>query len=150
VRVWIFYDFFAGGFVSTFAGILKAIKRRDESTDVRTLIGLLSARRGIGAVVSGLLSEALLNQAMAKQSQCRVWVRAWEFDHFHRSYSRRWRSKLSGKEIGVDVIVFNGAWGPSVRLLQSVSLPFRCFLVCLEDITNSFCAGKADNDPWSI
>ena len=49
---------------------------------------------------------------MAKQSQCRVWVRAWEFDHLHRSYSRLWRSKLSGKEIGVDVIVFNGTWEP--------------------------------------
>ena len=58
----IVYGFFAGGFVSTNAGVIKVIKQRDESTDVGALIGLLSAGRGIGALVSGPLSEALLNE----------------------------------------------------------------------------------------
>ncbi|KAH6681406.1 major facilitator superfamily domain-containing protein [Halenospora varia] len=56
----IFYGFFAGGFVSTNAGFLKVVKQRDESTDVGTLLGLMSAFRGVGAVASGPLSEALL------------------------------------------------------------------------------------------
>jgi MFS family permease len=56
----ILYGFFAGGFVSTFGGIVKAVKKNDERADVGTLIGLLSAARGIGAVASGPLSEALL------------------------------------------------------------------------------------------
>jgi MFS family permease len=56
----VLYGFFAGGFVSTNAGVIKAVKTLDENTDVGTLIGLLSAGRGIGAVVSGPLSEALL------------------------------------------------------------------------------------------
>lgn len=56
----VLYGFFAGGFVSTNAGVIKAIKTLDENTDVGTLIGFLSAGRGIGAVVSGPLSEALL------------------------------------------------------------------------------------------
>ena len=58
----ILYGFFAGGFVSTNAGVIKLVKQRDESADVGMLIGLLSAGRGIGAVLSGPLSEALLNE----------------------------------------------------------------------------------------
>jgi cyanate permease len=57
----VLYGFFAGGFVSTNAGVIKAIKALDETTDVGILIACLSAGRGIGAVVSGPLSEALLN-----------------------------------------------------------------------------------------
>jgi MFS family permease len=56
----ILYGLSAGGFVSTNAGVIKAVKSLDENTDVGMLIGLLSAGRGIGAVVSGPLSEALL------------------------------------------------------------------------------------------
>lgn len=46
------------------------------------------------------------------------------FDHLHRGCSRLWRSKLSGKEIGVGVIIFNGTWEPSVQPLQSVGFFF--------------------------
>ncbi|KAG9236766.1 MFS monocarboxylate transporter [Amylocarpus encephaloides] len=56
----ILYGFFAGGYVSTNAGFLKIIKQKDQSTDVGALIGMLSAGRGLGALVSGPLSEALL------------------------------------------------------------------------------------------
>ncbi|KFX93023.1 hypothetical protein O988_07036 [Pseudogymnoascus sp. VKM F-3808] len=55
------YGFFAGGFVSTISGVVKAMKGMDETTDVGTLIGFLSAGRGIGAIASGPLSEALLS-----------------------------------------------------------------------------------------
>src|SRR4051794_1991636 len=53
----ILYEFSAGGFASTNAGFIKAVKTLDENTDVGTPIGLLSAGRGIGAVASGPLSE---------------------------------------------------------------------------------------------
>lgn len=56
----ILYGFFAGGLVSTIAGMIKVVKQRDEYADVGTLLGLLSAGRGIGAVISGPLSESLL------------------------------------------------------------------------------------------
>ncbi|KAI9741507.1 MAG: hypothetical protein M1818_004313 [Claussenomyces sp. TS43310] len=62
----ILYGFFAGGFVSTNAGFIKAVKQRDESTDVGILLGIISAGRGIGAVVSGPLSEALLRERVWK------------------------------------------------------------------------------------
>lgn len=54
------YGLFAGGFSSTYTGVIKEIKRHEESADVGLVIGLLSAGRGIGAVVSGPLSEVLL------------------------------------------------------------------------------------------
>jgi MFS family permease len=54
------YGFFAGGLVSTVAGMIKVVKERDEGADVGILLGLLSAGRGVGAVVSGPLSERLL------------------------------------------------------------------------------------------
>lgn len=56
----ILYGFFAGGFVSTNAGMLKEVQRMDVTADSGTLIGLISAGRGIGAVLSGPLSEVLL------------------------------------------------------------------------------------------
>jgi len=56
----IMYGFFAGGFVSTNAGIIKLVKGLDQSADVGMMLGVTSAGRGIGSVLSGPLSEALL------------------------------------------------------------------------------------------
>jgi len=57
----ILYGIFAGGFVSTNVGVIKEIRLRDETADVGMVMGLLSAGRGIGAVISGPLSAALLS-----------------------------------------------------------------------------------------
>lgn len=57
----IMYGFFAGGFVSTIAGIIKLSKRHDQSADVGMMIGVTSAGRGVGSVLSGPLSAALLS-----------------------------------------------------------------------------------------
>lgn len=54
------YGFFAGGFSSTYSGIIIEVKKKHEGADVGILMGLLSAGRGVGALVSGPLSEALL------------------------------------------------------------------------------------------
>ena len=56
----IVYGFFAGGFVSTNAGVMKMVKGEDPTVDMGLLIGIISAARGVGAVASGPLSEALL------------------------------------------------------------------------------------------
>jgi MFS family permease len=56
----IVYGFFAGGFSSTNAGVIKLIKGRDQSADVGIMIGIISAARGVGAIASGPLSEALV------------------------------------------------------------------------------------------
>jgi len=56
----VLYGFFAGGFVSTNAGVIKMVKRHDQSADVGMLLGVIRAGRGIGSVLSGPLSEELL------------------------------------------------------------------------------------------
>ena len=55
------YGLFAGGFSSIYTGIIKEVQRRQPGTEAGTVFGLLAAGRGIGSVVSGPLSEALLS-----------------------------------------------------------------------------------------
>ena len=62
----IVYGLFAGGFSSTYSGISVEIQRRDERAEFGLVIGTLAAGRGIGSVVSGPLSEALVNSRMLK------------------------------------------------------------------------------------
>lgn len=56
----IVYGFFAGGFSSTYAGIVKAVGSEYPGSDPGMVIGLLAAGRGIGSVICGPLSEALI------------------------------------------------------------------------------------------
>ena len=60
----IVYGLFAGGFSSTYAGISREIKRRDDRAEFGLIIGALAAGRGIGSVVSGPLSETLANSRL--------------------------------------------------------------------------------------
>lgn len=57
------YGFFAGGFSSTWPGILQELKRQDEGVDTGLVFGLLLGGRGIGNVISGPVSAALLQDA---------------------------------------------------------------------------------------
>ncbi|CZR59257.1 related to monocarboxylate transporter 2 [Phialocephala subalpina] len=58
------YGFFAGGFVSTNAGVIKMVKQNDRGADIGILLGVVSAARGIGAIGSGPLSEALVKRGL--------------------------------------------------------------------------------------
>lgn len=55
------YGLFAGGFSATYTGIIKAVRRSEASADPGMIFGLLAAGRGVGSVVSGPLSQALLS-----------------------------------------------------------------------------------------
>ena len=79
------YGFFAGGYTSTWTGILSELKKKDDRVEVSLIFGVLAAGRlvnlppmvvfsqerqelmvvhlcrGIGSVVSGPLSEALIS-----------------------------------------------------------------------------------------
>lgn len=59
----IFYGFFAGGFSSTWSGIITKIQS-DSSSSMETglVFGLLAGGRGIGNVISGPLSSVLIRQ----------------------------------------------------------------------------------------
>jgi MFS family permease len=53
------YGFFAGGFSSTWSGVLTELKRESPALDTGLVFGLLAGGRGVGNVVSGPLSVAL-------------------------------------------------------------------------------------------
>ncbi|KAK8122077.1 hypothetical protein PG984_010747 [Apiospora sp. TS-2023a] len=57
------YGFFAGGFSSTWSGILQEMKRRDTSLDTGLIFGMLMGGRGVGFVLSGPISGALLSMS---------------------------------------------------------------------------------------
>ncbi|KAI4128332.1 MAG: hypothetical protein LQ338_002777 [Usnochroma carphineum] len=55
------YGLTAGGFSANYTGIVQKVIARDTAADSGIVFGFLAAGRGIGAVVSGPLSEALLH-----------------------------------------------------------------------------------------
>ncbi|OHE99908.1 hypothetical protein CORC01_04809 [Colletotrichum orchidophilum] len=54
------YGFFAGGFSSTWSAVLSELKAESPAVDTGFIFGLLAGGRGIGNVISGPLSVALL------------------------------------------------------------------------------------------
>lgn len=54
------YGLFAGGFTSTYTGVIREVQKQETGTEAGLVFGLLSAGRGVGSVLSGPLSEALL------------------------------------------------------------------------------------------
>jgi len=57
------YGLFAGGFTSTWTGVIKEIQKQESGAEAGMVFGLLSAGRGVGSVVTGALSEGLLRDA---------------------------------------------------------------------------------------
>ncbi|KAK2593239.1 hypothetical protein QQS21_009079 [Conoideocrella luteorostrata] len=57
----VMYGIFAGAWVATWPGIVKSVQRSDKSADASTVLAWISTGRGLGNVVSGPLSEQLLN-----------------------------------------------------------------------------------------
>jgi len=56
----IVYGFFAGSFSTTWSSIIREMKRLDDRADSGIIFGALALGRGLGNVVSGPLSEVLL------------------------------------------------------------------------------------------
>jgi MFS family permease len=55
------YGIFGAGFTSTYSGMIKEVQKRHSGAEAGTIFGMLAAGRGIGAVASGPISEALLS-----------------------------------------------------------------------------------------
>ncbi|KAF2116347.1 major facilitator superfamily domain-containing protein [Lophiotrema nucula] len=58
----IVYGFFAGGFSSTWSGVLTDLKKQSPALDTGLIFGLLAGGRGIGNVISGPLSVAMVTK----------------------------------------------------------------------------------------
>jgi MFS family permease len=56
------YGFSAGGFSAIWSGMMKEVQRASTDAKMGTLMGLFAAGRGIGAVLSGPISEVLLGR----------------------------------------------------------------------------------------
>jgi MFS family permease len=56
------YGFFAGSFSTIWSGMMKEVQRVSRDAKMGTLMGLFAAGRGIGAVLSGPVSEVLLRK----------------------------------------------------------------------------------------
>ena len=56
----IFYGVTAGSYSTSWAGMIKDIKLKSTSADANVIFGFLAAGRGVGATISGPLSEALI------------------------------------------------------------------------------------------
>lgn len=54
------YGFFAGGFSSTWSGVMNEVKRANPGMETGLVFGLLAGGRGIGNVISGPVSSALM------------------------------------------------------------------------------------------
>jgi MFS family permease len=59
----IFYGLFAGSFTSTWPAVVNEVKKNSAYTESSIVFGFLSTGRGIGNIVSGPLSEALLKRS---------------------------------------------------------------------------------------
>ena len=56
------YGFFAGGFSSTWSAVTRELKMQSPAMDTGLVFGLLAGGRGIGNVISGPLSVALIGE----------------------------------------------------------------------------------------
>ena len=56
------YGISAGAFTATYTGMIREVQKKDDNAEAGLVFGLLSAGRGVGSVVSGPLSEALLSE----------------------------------------------------------------------------------------
>lgn len=59
----VLYGLTASAYSTTWGGIIKEVQKVHEATDANVLFGLLAAGRGIGSVISGPLSESLLESS---------------------------------------------------------------------------------------
>ncbi|KAK4977559.1 hypothetical protein LTR42_001929 [Elasticomyces elasticus] len=65
------YGFTAGSYSTTWAGMIKAVQRECPGADTNVVFSFLAAGRGLGAVLSGPLSEALISSGQSMQGKAR-------------------------------------------------------------------------------
>lgn len=64
----LFYGFFAGSYTTAWPGVVKEVLRIDQTAEANTIFCLLVAGRGVGNIVSGPLSQALLHSSSLTQN----------------------------------------------------------------------------------
>ena len=59
----LFYGFFAGSYTTMWPGVVKEVLRIDQTAEANTIFSFLVAGRGVGNLVSGPISQALLRES---------------------------------------------------------------------------------------
>ena len=62
------YGTFAGGYAATWTGCLAEVQRDSRDAEAGVFLGMMAATRGIGAIVSGPMSEELLKFRLGGKS----------------------------------------------------------------------------------
>ena len=93
------YGFFAGGYSSTWSGVSRELQRQNPRLETGLMYGLLAGGRGLGFVISGPVSSALLHTR-------------WE--HVKWAYGSQYGPVIVCT--GFSAIL--GGWGAGVRLLR--------------------------------
>ncbi|KAH6633461.1 major facilitator superfamily domain-containing protein [Boeremia exigua] len=96
------YGFFAGGFSSTWPGVLQELKSQSHALDTGFIFGLLAGGRGIGNVISGPLSVALVTSD--------------EWMHDGKSWG--YNGQYGGIILFTGVTALLGGWGALGRVRQ--------------------------------
>ena len=65
------YGFTAGSYSSSWTGMIKDVQKQSTTADANVVFGFLAAGRGLGATVSGPLSEALIAGGEALEGQAK-------------------------------------------------------------------------------
>ncbi|KAF4341144.1 monocarboxylate transporter 2 [Fusarium beomiforme] len=100
----ILYGFFAGGFSATWSGALQEVKGTDETIDTSLVFGMLLGGRGLGFVVAGPLSGALISVGGSLAS----------------GDSLGYATKYGPMILCTGVTAILGAWAPICKIGKSV------------------------------
>ncbi|KAF5636810.1 monocarboxylate transporter 2 [Fusarium sp. NRRL 52700] len=100
----ILYGFFAGGFSATWSGALQDVKGTNESIDTSLVFGMLLGGRGLGFIVAGPLSGALISAGNSLAS----------------GDSLGYATKYGPMILCTGVTAILGAWAPICKMAKSV------------------------------
>ncbi|KAF4542177.1 Mfs monocarboxylate [Lasiodiplodia theobromae] len=144
------YGFFAGGFSSTWGGVLRELERENPTLDTGFAFGLLAGGRGVGNVVSGPISVALIASTRARNAAA-----VSSGDHGQMMGSR----SSGGGESGVVEVVGGGlaaaagaygsAYGPMILYTGISALLGAWGWVCQRPSSSSSSSTLAFMDPSS-
>ncbi|XEV02000.1 hypothetical protein FSHL1_007287 [Fusarium sambucinum] len=102
----ILYGFFAGGFSATWSGALREVKGDNEFIDTSLVFGMLLGGRGLGFVVAGPLSGALISAGNSLAS----------------GDSLGYATKYGPMILCTGITAVLGAWAPICKIAKSIGM----------------------------
>lgn len=126
------YGLFAGGFSAIWAGMAKEVRvKNGPGLSINLLMGFFSAGRGVGAVLSGPVSELLLKKRLWEGSYGAYGGDYGALIVFTGISGKRSRLFTDGRLQVVGVSPYSGGWGLLVTFANTLSsVLWACVLWC--------------------